>query len=123
MANSASVAVVDNEVPLVRAYEVLFGKRRIPMAFSAYTGIEAVEKFKSSGSRPKVVIIDYRLPDMTGLEVMWRILEVEPETRIVLISGDEGVRRESLEAGAEAFIKKPASIREIVDTVLSLVSS
>jgi DNA-binding NtrC family response regulator len=99
MENNASVAIVDDEVQLVRTYELLFKKRHIPMAFAAYNGGEAVEKFKKEASRPRVVIIDYRLPDMSGLDVMREILSIAPKTRIVFISGDEGVRQESLEAG------------------------
>jgi FixJ family two-component response regulator len=112
---------VDDEVQLVRTYELLFKKRRIPMAFVAYNGGEAVEKFKKANPRPKILIIDHRLPDMTGLEVMKQVLEIEPKTRIVFISGDEGVRRESMDSGAKAFMKKPTPIKEITDTINALM--
>jgi DNA-binding response OmpR family regulator len=117
----ASVAIVDDEVQLVRTYEMLFKRRNIPMAFVAYKGEEAVEKFKNARPRPKIVIVDYRLPDMSGLEAMKGILATEPDTRIVFISGDESVRQESLDAGAAVFMKKPTPIREITDTITALM--
>ncbi len=120
MENNGSVAIVDDEAQLVRAYELLFKKRHIPMAFIAYTGREAVDKFKKADPRPGIVIIDHRLPDMSGLDVMREILSIEPRTKVVFISGDEGVRQESIAAGAKAFMKKPTSIREITETVNAL---
>lgn len=123
MENNMSVAIVDDEVLLIRTYELLFKKRCIPMAFAAYNGREAVEKFKKANPRPKIVIIDYRLPDMSGLEAMKEILAVEPDTRIVFISGDEGVRQESLEAGVKAFMKKPTPIKEITETIKALMKA
>lgn len=121
MDNDASVAIVDDEVQLVRTYELLFKRRHIPMAFAAYNGEEAVEKFKKADPRPGVVIVDYRLPDMSGLETMKRILAIDPNTRIVFISGDEGVRQESLDAGATVFMKKPTPIKEITETINALI--
>jgi len=123
MDNNRSVAIVDDEVQLVRTYELLFKKRHIPMAFTAYNGREAVEKFRKADPRPMVVIIDHRLPDMSGLEVMKEVLSVEPHTKIVFISGDEGVRRESLASGAAMFMKKPAPIKEITLIVKSLMEA
>ncbi len=123
MENSVSVAIVDDEAQLVRTYELLFNKRHIPMAFVAYSGEEAIEKFKKSSPRPGIVIVDYRLPDMSGLDVMRQILELEPGTRIVFISGDDGARQESLEAGAAAYMKKPTPIREIIETITALTGA
>ena len=123
MVSNGSVAIVDDEAQLVRTYELLFKKRRIPMAFTAYSGEEAVQKFRSADPRPGIVIIDHRLSDLSGIEVMREILSMEPETRIVFISGDEGVRQESLEAGAKAFMKKPTPIKEITETINSLLNA
>jgi DNA-binding NarL/FixJ family response regulator len=62
----------------------------------------------------------YRLPDMEGLDIMREILEMQPETGIVLISSDDSIRQKALDIGANAFRKKPADIKVITDTVNSL---
>jgi len=118
-----SVAIVDDETQLVRTYELLFKKRQIPMAFAAYDGDEAIEKFKNASPRPGIVIIDYRLPSMSGLDIMKAILDMEPGTKIVFISGDESIRQESLDAGANVFLKKPTSIKDITETIHSLMNN
>ena len=118
-----SVAIVDDETQLVRTYELLFKKRQIPMSFAAYDGDEAIEKFKKADPRPGIVIIDYRLPSMSGLDIMKAILEMEPGTKIVFISGDESIRQESLDAGANVFLKKPTSIKDITETIHTLMNN
>ena len=118
-----SVAIVDDETQLVRTYELLFKKRQIPMAFTAYDGGEAIEKFSRADPRPGIVVIDYRLPSMSGIDVMKAILAIQPHTKIVFISGDDSTRQESLDAGATVFMKKPASIKEITDTINSLMNN
>jgi DNA-binding response OmpR family regulator len=112
---------VDDEAQLVRTYELLFKKRHIPMAFTAFDGEEAIEKFRKAEPKPGIVIVDYRLPSMSGIDVMKEILAIEPRTKIVFISGDESSRRESLDAGATVFMKKPTSIKEITETINTLI--
>ena len=123
MVNNGSVAIVDDEKDLVRTYELLFKRRHIPMAFVAYDGHSAMDKFKDAGEKPGVVIIDFRLPDMDGLEVMRWILKQRPGTKIVFISGDDSVQREALNAGANVFLKKPTDIKVITETITGLINS
>lgn len=118
-----SVAIVDDEVQLVRTYELLFKKRHIPMAFTAYDGEEAIKKFRMADPKPGIVVIDYRLPSMSGIDVMKAILAIEPRTKIVFISGDESSRGESIDAGAAVFMKKPTPIKEITETINSLMNA
>lgn len=121
--NNGSVAVVDDEPQLVRTYELLFKRRQIPMAFVAYDGGEAIEKFRNASPRPGVVIVDNRLPSMSGIEVIKALLAIDPGTRIIFISGDDGVRDDSISAGASVFLKKPTPIREITETINSLLET
>ncbi len=121
--NNGSVAVVDDEPQLVRTYELLFKRRQIPVSFVAYDGDEAIEKFRNASPRPGVVIVDNRLPSMSGIEVVKAILAIDSRTRIIFISGDDGVRNESLGAGASVFLKKPTPIKEITETINSLLET
>jgi CheY-like chemotaxis protein len=121
MAANGSVAVVDDEVDVIRTYELLFKSRKIHLSFTALDGPEAIEKFKNIDPRPSVVIIDYRLPSINGLDVVKAILGMEPKTKIIFISGDEGSRQAALDAGATMFMKKPTPIKEITEAVRSLL--
>jgi DNA-binding NtrC family response regulator len=122
MDNGKSVAIVDDEKDLARTYELLFKRRGIPMAFMAYDGHTAIDRFKNAEVKPCVVIIDFRLLDMDGLKVMKEVLAIQPDTKVIFISGDDSVRRDALEAGAAVFLKKPTDIKEITATVNALLN-
>ncbi len=111
------VAIVDDDSELVRTYELLFRRRGVPVSFIAHDGHSALEKFKVASPKPMVVMIDYRMPLMSGLDLMKEILKLEPCTRIVFISADDGVRQEALSSGANAFLKKPVGLKEIMESI------
>ncbi|WP_424359647.1 response regulator transcription factor [Methanocella sp. MCL-LM] len=105
---------MDDEAAIVDMYSKILTASKIPIAFVAYDGEDAIRKFEDSNPKPQIVIMDYRMPSMNGLEASKKIWKIEPATRIIFISADTGVRDEALKAGAAAFIQKPASLREIV---------
>lgn len=119
----AGVAIVDDEVGMIRAYQLLFRRRNIPVSFFSMTGEEALEQYRKASPRPKVVIIDYRLPAMDGIAVMDQILSLEPATRIIMISGDTTAGQKCLAAGAKAFFRKHTGIKEICDAVHKLLAT
>ena len=120
--NHRGIAIVDDEADLVRTYELLFKRRNISLLFTALDGPEAIEKFKNADPRPRIVIIDYRLPSMSGLELMRMVLAVEPSTKIIFISGDDSIRQESINSGATVFLKKPTSIKVIIETITQFLN-
>jgi CheY-like chemotaxis protein len=117
---SVSVAIVDDEPQLVMIYQQLFSYRKITVSFVACDGFTALERFRKSNPRPSIVIVDYRMPVMSGIELMKEIFQIAPGTKIIFISADDGVRLETLKAGASAFLNKPASIKDIMDCINSL---
>ncbi|CAJ37575.1 predicted response regulator [Methanocella arvoryzae MRE50] len=94
----------------------------IPVTFIAYDGEEAVRKFRESSPRPQVMIMDYRMPIMDGVEAARTILSLEPDTKIIFVSADTGAREEAMKAGAAAFLEKPAGLKEIIDQVEKVMS-
>jgi two-component system chemotaxis response regulator CheY len=107
------LAIVEDERDLVRVLLLLFKKLNIRVCFIAYDGREALEKFIETTPKPHVVIMDYRLPTMNGIEVTREMLKIDPQTRVIFMSADAAVEDEALAAGAVVFLKKPASIRDI----------
>lgn len=121
MTDNVSVAIVDDEIGVVRTYELLFKKRNIPVAFVAYDGPEAIKKFRNATPKPGIMIIDFRLPSMNGLELIAEILKIAPATKIVFLSGDDTVKLDAIQAGARVFLKKPAGIKKMTGTIHSLM--
>jgi two-component system, chemotaxis family, chemotaxis protein CheY len=121
MGEDAYVGIVDDEEMLVRTYELLFARRHIPLSFIALDGTEAIEKFRDARPRPKVMIIDYLLPYTSGIEAMKEILLLEPDTKVLFVSADGDIRQEALDAGADVFLKKPISLRILIDATRALM--
>jgi DNA-binding NtrC family response regulator len=73
---------------------------------------------------PDVVTLDYRLPDMLGLDILKKIKEVNDDIQVILISGqdDIGVVVDLLKLGAYDYIVKSNEIRErLLNTVSNIV--
>lgn len=69
---------------------------------------------------PQVITLDYRLPDMKGLEVLKHIKETSPETQVILISEQDDIEVvvELLKQGAYDYIVKSRDIKErLLNTV------
>jgi len=64
---------------------------------------------------PDMVILDLQMPGITGLEVLTAIKERYPDLPVVVISGwaDEGLAKETLQAGAYEFLTKPLDLAAI----------
>jgi len=65
--------------------------------------------------RPKVVLMDYRLPDGDGITTATRIFKMLPETQVVIVtgSGDEDTVSEALHAGCIGYLEKTMALDRI----------
>lgn len=66
--------------------------------------------------RPDIVLMDYQLPDGNGVDATRSILEVAPETRVVILTmhADENLAHEALAAGASGYVVKSGTFEELV---------
>ncbi len=81
------------------------------------SGEEAV--LDSSRNKIDLLVSDYRLPGMTGIELMHKVREHHPKAKVILVTGqiDPKVRKEVAEAGADAFFIKPVPMADFLDAV------
>jgi two-component system chemotaxis response regulator CheY len=116
------IAIVEDEKDLVDVYKRMFARRNIIVCFVAFDGREALKKFIECAPKPHVILMDHRLPGMSGIEVTEEILKLDWEAKVVFLSADVGVMDDALRAGAVAFLKKPASLKEIISTVEAAIA-
>ena len=93
---------------------------RIKVIGEAEDAITCVRELPEA--RPDVLVLDLRMPGVTGLEAVPEIRAASPDTRIVVYSQyiDERTEAELQEAGVEAWLKKDEDLNELRATVLSV---
>lgn len=92
----------------------------------ARSGRDALAMAAAGAERPAVVVLDVRLPDMSGFEVCRR-LKGDPATRDIKVVHtsatfvSSGHKLEGVEAGADGYLSQPFEPQELIATVQSLV--
>jgi PAS domain S-box-containing protein len=108
------VLLVDDEADILRAMQGLLKKLNYRPLF-AENGSQAVNLY--AAWRPEVVLLDVNMPGMDGMECARRILEVDPEARIVIFSGYEPAHRKLSDPLGAKLLKghltKPVDITEL----------
>ena len=87
------------------------------MVAQAATGSEAIQMFRQH--LPDVTLLDLRLPDMSGIDVLIAIRSEFPEARVVMLTtfeGDVDIRR-ALEAGARGYVLKNMPPKDLVEVI------
>lgn len=120
--NYPSVAIVDDQEDFVKLLTMVFTKRGIPISFVAFDGLEAIDRYDKAEKKPDIILIDYHMRIINGVDATRQILSNAGETKFIFLSGDMQIKDEAIQAGASAFLNKPAGINEIVDAVMKIMS-
>lgn len=88
--------------------------------YFANDGKEGLQKY--SEINPDLTIVDLLMPNMTGMELLKEIKDIDEDAKMVVVSADvqEKVKQEAYDLGALAFVNKPinkAKIEEILNIV------
>ena len=108
----AQILIVDDDADLLDRYVgSLSDAYRL---VTIQTGRVAIERVKRR-SDIDLAVIEYRLSDMSGIDVMKEIKDIEPSVLVIIATayGDEDVAVEAFRGGARDYLKKPFSISEL----------
>ena len=119
-AASVRVLLVDDEALMRSGLRLMIdGARGIEVVGEAADGHAALEQVAALG--PDVVLMDIRMPRMTGLEALAALRERGDQARVVMLTAfdtDEFLL-EALRSGAEGFLLKDSPPEEVVEAVLA----
>lgn len=73
--------------------------------------------FKLFSEKPKVILMDHRMPEKTGLEASEEILGLDNRVKIIFVSADVSIRDEAMDRGAFSFWVKPFVLDDLIDEV------
>ncbi|MFX0021253.1 MAG: response regulator [Candidatus Hermodarchaeota archaeon] len=105
------VFIVDDNLDILRLYSVHFELNGLNVVGQATNGIEAIKKLNDSIEKPDVIIMDYHMPGINGIEASKRILQNDQTFKIIMISADPSIRPLALSNGINFFIDKPNNIK------------
>lgn len=110
-----NILVVDDEPQITRVLKTTLSSQGYGIR-TATDGKQALEEMK--GWPPDLVITDLRMPHMDGLELC-RAIRAESRIPIIVLSvkGEEKIKVESLDAGADDYITKPFNVNELLARV------
>lgn len=113
--DSARILVVEDEEALADSVKYNLEREGYTVAVAS-DGRAAIEAFRSQGAA--LVVLDLMLPEMSGLDVC-RLIRTESDVPIIMVTAkdSEADKVTGLELGADDYVTKPFSVRELVSRV------
>jgi CheY-like chemotaxis protein len=121
MARSRSILVVDDDIVLAETLSVLLRARGYEV-FTAFDGLRGCQQYFNSPT--EFVVTDIQMPEMDGFEMIRCIRSVNPDVRVIYLSGalekfEADVRSEARRFGV-ASLRKPITSKALVDLLSSV---
>jgi two-component system, chemotaxis family, chemotaxis protein CheY len=119
---SGRLLIVDDSSTVRRSIERHILSDRVTEIYQAANGREALELFERY--RPEFVTMDLTMPEMDGLTCISRMMALKPDTRLMVISalGDAETAIEAVERGANEYVVKPFSAKDLNLALANLVA-
>jgi DNA-binding NarL/FixJ family response regulator len=116
----ARLVLVDHQETLRKQARSLLLDEGIDVCGEAENGRQAIDEAK--GLRPDIVVLDYSLPDLTGLQVAYEIRQSLPNVKVVFFTANNEavISAAARVMGADAFVSK-SSFGELVLAVRRLI--
>jgi len=112
--------IVDDEQDVVDNVSELFTLRNyaVVTATSGKKALELVDKEK-----PNIIILDIRMPDINGIDVLKEVKKNYPKIRVIMLTGieDEATKNMAMALGASGYFTKPYSYAELIELSRKLI--
>jgi DNA-binding NtrC family response regulator len=116
MTEQARILIIDDEESIRKSLAGVLQEKGY-VVDTAENGKEAAEKSKTS--LYNLALIDIRLPDMDGVQLLTAIKETIPKTVKIIITGYPSLENaiEAVNKGADAYITKPFDMNKLLDII------
>jgi CheY-like chemotaxis protein len=83
---------------------------------------EALLRFKSNPKDFSLVLSDFKMDELSGIELARQVKETNPDVKVMVITAFEIMDKSSLSLhGVDGFVRKPIGIKELTDSILKLI--
>lgn len=116
------ILIVDDSFFARKRFKKIFEDGGHEVVGVAKDGNQALQLFTSE--HPDVVMLDYLMEDKNGEEVLKDIIKIDPQVRVIMVSGsgDQTIEARALAVGAKQFISKAKSqhkLLKVIDQVMN----
>ncbi len=113
MSTATRILLVDDESGILDTLRILLRGNGYDVV-AALSGREAIEMLP--GTSPDIVLTDIRMPGLTGLEVMAKAHEIDPETAVILMTAQASLQTavQAVNEGAYYYLQKPFANEELL---------
>jgi two-component system, chemotaxis family, chemotaxis protein CheY len=119
--SSLKLMIVDDSNIIRRRIERSQQIDRLEVVGAAANGRDAIEMFRRTN--PDVVTMDLTMPEMDGIECVQQLVAINPDVLILVVSAlaDKATAVEAIEKGANGFLCKPFTDRQLNDALEELL--
>ena len=117
----SKILVIDDDDSSRESIEMYFSEEGYDVV-TASTGSQGLQRFRDNSA--DAVILDIRLPDMEGFDVLEDLRSVNENVKVIMITAfhDEKTIRRAVEKGSFAYIKKPINLDDLDSAVRQALS-
>jgi DNA-binding NarL/FixJ family response regulator len=117
------VLLVDDDDIVREALGIRLARQaRLKIVGAVATGEEAI--LAADRLKPDLIILDFCLPGLSGMDAMHSIIKSLPQTRILVLSSKQSPKlvQQAFNAGAAGFVFKPSSGADLLDAVEAVIA-
>ena len=117
----AKILVVDDDLDMCEIISDILKEEGYSVN-SSYNGEDALMKIKKN--HYDLIVLDYKLNEMSGLMVLEKSLKMIPSLKVIMISafGDDSTKAKARELGAFDFIDKPFDLKRFTQRVQDILT-
>ena len=119
---AGTILVVDDEELVLEVSREILQSRGFAV-MTAPSGEEAIEIYRRHSGGVAAVVLDMTMPEMDGEEVFQQLRQLDPEARIIMMSGysRKKVPQRIIELGLGGFLHKPFRPQDLIDKLRELL--
>ncbi len=120
--DSVNFLVVDDAIFMRTVLKKMLTEAGFTVVGEAGNGLQAIEMAKML--QPNIVTLDITMPEMDGIQAIDKILEVSPDTKIIMCSamGQHTKVVEAIKRGAKDFIVKPFEKTRVLQAIYNVMN-
>ena len=118
---AGAILIVEDEVTLAKNLKIYLLRHGFDVK-NVSSGEEALREYDEY--KPDALLLDFNLPQMSGLEVLAKVRQKDPQVKVVMITGhgNEQIAVDAMKAGAYDYMTKPielGKVKLVLDKALS----